>query len=126
MNKIVFILAFTMPLLLASCNTPKKTWECTPGEERICQCENKQLGTQLCASIPGGWKPRTWKPCSCCFNRIYDDHGLTRIEKVDGSGCWGETYDPSLPTYDEGEKLDEDRGPSENTRQSSRNDSEDN
>ena len=124
MSKTIIAIALCMPLLLASCNPPKKVYECEPGNERICQCENKQLGTQKCATFPDSWKARTWKPCTCCFNRIYDEHGLTRIEKLDGSGCWGETYDPSIPTYDEGSHNGEDRGSSQNTGQPPRSDSQ--
>ena len=124
MSKTILAIALCMPLFLASCNPPKKVYECEPGNERICQCDNKQLGTQKCATFPDSWKARTWKPCSCCFNRIYDEHGLTRIEKLDGSGCWGETYDPSTPTYDEGNSNGEDRGLSENSRHPHRNDSQ--
>ena len=124
MNKAILILALCMPLLLSSCNKPVKAYECEPGNERICQCENKQLGTQKCATFPDSWKARTWKPCTCCFNRIYDEHGLTRIEKLDGSGCWGETYNPATPTYDEGNSNGEDRGSSENAGQPHRSDSQ--
>ena len=97
-----------MPILCAlflfACNKPTKQYECEPGDSRQCKCLSATTGTQECSRGPlhTNWKPRTWVPCSCCWEYFYDDLGLNKKEKNDTSGCWSDAYNPSTPTYDTG------------------------
>ncbi len=103
------IRVFILLMLLQGCNEPK-VYECGPFDKRPCLCPNGEIGVQACSRGPAWGEPkppRKWKPCSCCFHKDRDEHGIYYIDRVDASGCWDDVYNPSLPTKDSFEEGDE-------------------
>lgn len=79
--------------------------ECPPGATRLCFCPSlEEEGQQECSkgALYTIWKPRTWMPCSCCYEYVYGEHGLHRVNYFEPSGCWDDVYNPATPTYDVG------------------------
>jgi len=95
---------FVIPLaaLLLTC-TPPPVYECAGWDKRDCLCPNGDKGEQSCSRGPAFSDPpppRIWKHCSCCFDIRKDRHGVYYINEKEESGCWEDTYNPSLETFD--------------------------
>jgi hypothetical protein len=98
MKKIILL----MMVSLYGCETGR-IYECDLWEERQCICPNGSIGEQECSRGPAFAQPkppRTWPPCSCCFDKRESEHGISYTDKNDASGCWEDTYDPSTGPFE--------------------------
>ena len=87
--------------MLSACKGNVKVYECVGWDKRPCVCPSGEIGKQRCSRGPAFSDPppvRTWLPCDCCYDTKRDEHGVYYINIADASGCWEDTYDPSLPS----------------------------
>ena len=88
-------------LVLFGCQEPK-IYECEGWTKRPCVCPSGEEGVQRCSNGPAFLDPpppRVWLPCSCCFDKQRDEHGVYYIDQRDASGCWEDAYDPSVSEF---------------------------
>ena len=98
-GSIIVLLSFA----ISSCQEDP-LYECAAGVNRPCLCPSLEEGNQECSkgALYTIWKSRTWMRCSCCYEYVYDDIGLHRVNYFEPSGCWDDVYNPATPTYDVG------------------------